>query len=158
MGSSRVGLRLALLLEVLLAGCSGRSARAPAERAPPQTIPAPQAAPPTGAPTQNAACPADARGAVQASDARHCRVDRALFFGEHDCLIATPSIQPVSQAGRAIGFRNDSIGPSSVLGLCGIRSGDVWTKVNGASVATPDDVLELYPKLRAAEKLVIDLL
>jgi membrane-associated protease RseP (regulator of RpoE activity) len=152
---------LGVLLELLLCGCGARGDRDEAE---PVSV-GPQrpaaAEPVVTEPSTKAtaeACPSDARGAVRSSDERHCELDRDVWFGEHDCLIATPSITQVSAGGRAIGFRNDSIGRNSVLSLCGIRPGDIWTKVNGGSVATADDVLELYPKLRHADKLTIDLL
>jgi type II secretory pathway component PulC len=91
-------------------------------------------------------------------DATHCEAPRALFLDADDCLIASPAIKPVVVDGKAIGLRNDRIGSNSILGLCGVHSGDVWTRVNGETVAEPEDALQLYPKLRKAEKLTIDLL
>jgi type II secretory pathway component PulC len=54
-------------------------------------------------------------------------------------------------------FRDESLRRKSVYALCGIRSGDVWTRVNSRSLATPEEALELYGKLRENDQLVIDL-
>jgi type II secretory pathway component PulC len=80
-----------------------------------------------------------------------------VFFGGSGCLMTHPTVTQVLQDGRAIGFRA-RVGRNSVFGLCCVRSSDVWTKINGESIATPEDALELYPKLPRADKLVIDLL
>jgi general secretion pathway protein C len=88
----------------------------------------------------------------------HCEAPRAIIFGNDDCLLSQPQLSPVSLNGRIIGFRHDSIPTRSVYALCGIRSGDVWTTVNGVTLDTPDQALELYPRLRESDHLHITLL
>ena len=81
-----------------------------------------------------------------------------MVFGDDDCLLTRPQLSPVSVSGRVIGFRHDSIPSHSVYAHCGIRSGDVWTTVNGVTLDSPDQALELYPRLRASDHLSIALL
>jgi type II secretory pathway component PulC len=144
------------MFAALLEACSGRAAPKPAP------VPGSAAAPDSthlvavGASKQTI-CPSDARSVVRIVDASHCEAPRAVFFEADDCLLGT-RITPVSVEGRPIGFRNDRIGEHSILGLCGVRSGDVWTAINGQSVATPDDALTLYPRLVHADKLTLQLL
>jgi general secretion pathway protein C len=45
-----------------------------------------------------------------------------------------------------------------VYARCGIRSGDIWTQVNGVALDSPDQALELYPRLRDNDRLSIALL
>jgi hypothetical protein len=104
-------------------------------------------------------CPDDARSAVNVIDDRHCEVARAVFFGEGPgCVSAMPRLTPRSERGQVIGFRYDGVGRNSVYALCGIRSGDTWTKVNAVSLGSPEDVLRSYEALRRAPDLTISLL
>ena len=64
----------------------------------------------------------------------------------------------MSIAGRAVGFKDASIRSKSVYGRCGIRPGDVWTAINGHSLATPEDALKFYQSLRHSNQLEIELL
>lgn len=159
----------------VLAACSGNAAPSaspkpapapsavapPSAAAPPARIPSSdpdrRAEPAIGATSKSSVCPSDARSVVRVVDPTYCEAPRAVFFHADDCLLGT-RVSPISVDGRPIGFRNDHIGPHSILGLCGVRSGDVWTAINGRSLATPDDALTLYPQLIHADKLMLQLL
>ena len=150
-----------------VAGCHkvGEPSRAPAPPAhatPPPAPPSPSAPTSSGGPAPGRAtvvCPDDARAAVKVIDDRHCEVARAVFFGEGPgCVSAMPRLTPQSEQGRVIGFRYDGVGRNSVFALCGIRSGDTWTKVNDVSLSSPEDVLRSYEALRGAPALTISLL
>lgn len=103
-------------------------------------------------------CPDHTDGAVRVVDPTHCQVSRALFFDAQNCLLAEPRIVQVTSQGRVIGIRNDSLGARSVYARCGIRSSDVWTAVNGHSLANAEDVLAAYTALRQSQQLNIELL
>jgi type II secretory pathway component PulC len=107
---------------------------------------------------QPIACPDDATTAVRNLGPMHCEVPRAVAFGDGDCLLARPQLSPATRNGRVVGFRHDSVASRSLYALCGIQSGDVWTQLNGVTLDRPDAALELYPRLRATDRLTIDLL
>jgi type II secretory pathway component PulC len=111
---------------------------------------------PTTAPPSS--CAQDAIESVRKLSPTHCQAPKAAVFGDDDCLLSRPQLAPVTEAGRVIGFRHDSIPSRSVYARCGIRSGDIWTQVNGVALDSPDQALELYPRLRASEQLSIALL
>ena len=101
---------------------------------------------------------ADALGVVRSIGPTHCEVPRAVLFDGKDCLLAQPRLTPYAVEGQVLGFRNDSIPSRSVYAVCGIRSGDVWTKINGEPLDSPERALRIYPKLRESEQLKIELL
>jgi hypothetical protein len=134
----------------------------PTETTPPPAAPSPSVPTPSGdtrpGPVK-VVCPDDARSAVEVIDDRHCEVTRAVFFGEGPgCVSAMPRLTPQSERGQVIGFRYDGVGRNSVYALCGIRSGDTWTKVNAVSLSSPEEVLRSYETLRGAPDLTISLL
>ena len=115
---------------------------------------APQDSPQAPAP----ACAADALRVVRSISPTHCEVPRAVFLDDRDCLLAQPQLTPHLVEGRVVGYRHDSIPSRSVYAACGVRSGDVWTKLNGEALNSPDQALKLYPSLRESERLQIELL
>jgi hypothetical protein len=149
---------------MLLASCdSQRETSAPeaALAAPPPPQPSHDSAEASAPPAHlspEGGCPDDAQGSVRQIDATHCEVAKAVFFGDNQCLLSQPKLSQVIEGGRAIGVRHHDVRSRSVCALCGIRSGDVWTRLNGATLDTPDAVLALYPTLRQQDKLRIDLL
>jgi general secretion pathway protein C len=140
-------------------GCDFHSAPARTETPNSQSSVAP---PPGGqaqpAAAQHVACPNDATGAVRSLGPTHCEVPRAVAFGDGDCLLARPQLSLATANGRVVGFRHDSVASRSLYALCGIQSGDVWTKLNGVALDGPDAALEVYPRLRESDRLTIDLL
>jgi hypothetical protein len=134
----------------------------PTQGTPPPAAPSPSVPTPsgdTGPGPVKVACPDDARSAVKVIDDRHCEVARAVFFGEGPgCVSAMPRLAPQSERGQVIGFRYDGVGRNSVYALCGIRSGDIWTRVNAVSLSSPEEVLRSYEALRGAPDLTISLL
>ena len=104
------------------------------------------------------ACAADAVQAVRSISVTHCEVPRSVFLDDRDCLLAQPQLTPHRVEGRVVGFRHDSVPSRSVYAACGIRSGDVWTKLNGERLDSADQALRLYPSLRESQQLQIELL
>jgi len=106
----------------------------------------------------DSACPDRAAGVVRVVDPTHCEVAQSVFFGERHCLLSNPKIVQVTIQGKVVGIRNESISVRSVYARCGIRSSDIWTAINGRSLANPEDVLAAYASLRQSERLDIELL
>jgi general secretion pathway protein C len=48
--------------------------------------------------------------------------------------------------------------PDDALARLGIADGDVILRVNGLAVASPDRCLEAYARLRAADRLTVEIL
>jgi len=103
-------------------------------------------------------CAANTLGAVRTISPTHCEVPRSLLLDDDDCLLSRPQLVPHAVEGRTVGFRHDSIPSRSIYAACGIRSGDVWTKLNGEPLDSPDQALRLYPSLRDSQRLTIELL
>jgi len=114
--------------------------------------------PRNGATSQTSGCAQDALASVRTLSPTHCEAPKASVLGDEDCLLARPLLALVSEGGRVIGFRYDSLTTRSVYARCGIRSGDVWTQVNGVPLDSPDQALELHPRLRTSDQLSIALL
>jgi type II secretory pathway component PulC len=145
--TSRASAVVHTLVWLILPACGREAAPAPA----------PAAAVELGA-APGSSCAQDALEAVRKLSPTHCQAPKAVVFGDEDCLLSRPQLAPVTEGGRVIGFRHDSISSRSVYARCGIQSGDIWTQVNGMALDSPDHALELYPSLRASDQLSIALL
>jgi general secretion pathway protein C len=66
-------------------------------------------------------------------------------------------IVPEARDGRIIGFRLSGIQRGSLLGLLGLRSGDVIETINGNRIANAETALQAYVRLRTAERLKVQL-
>jgi hypothetical protein len=156
----RRAVQCALVLGAL--GCDDRSraaepeAGAAASSLPNASTPASTTVPDAAPEHPKTACPDDARGAVRILAPTHCTVPRAVFFGDQDCLLAQPRLSAVSAGARTIGFRQHDVPSRSLYALCGLRPGDVWLRVNGTALDSPEAALALYPSLRAQPILRID--
>jgi general secretion pathway protein C len=88
-----------------------------------------------------------------------CTVEKAFV----EMLIAKPSL--LIQQGSARPYKRDElegvrlsrVRRGTIPRLLGMRSGDVLTSVNGQSLATMDNAMGLYSKLRTAKHLTVDL-
>jgi general secretion pathway protein C len=66
-------------------------------------------------------------------------------------------VVPEQQNGAIIGLRLFGIRPGSLLAAIGLKSGDRLESINGFNVATPEEALEAYARLRTAERLNVRL-
>jgi general secretion pathway protein C len=66
-------------------------------------------------------------------------------------------VAPEFRDGKVIGLRLAGIQKASLLGLLGLRSGDVLETINGYSIANAEQALEAYVRLRTAERLSVRL-
>lgn len=62
-------------------------------------------------------------------------------------------VAPEMKGEHVIGFRIVGMKTTSVLGMLGLREGDVVQSLNGRDINTPDSALEAYAKLRSTKHL-----
>jgi general secretion pathway protein C len=110
---------------------------------------------PTSGPRPESEALPGARDAIQCANG-HCRVDGKFV----DELLANPGglvgqarIRPVAGEARLRGFGFSGIKKNSLPGMLGLKNGDVLTEVNGQELASMDDALKLYTRLRSASHL-----
>jgi hypothetical protein len=156
MSPRRFVFSICLLVVASPAACGGSKDEARAVT--PTARESPQAHAPAEQTSANAGCVDDAVGAVRVIGPTHCEVPKDVAWGDNQCLLSRPQLTAVSEEGRVIGFRHDSVPSRSMYALCGIRSGDIWTKINGTLLDSADAALELYPRLRGSDRLTIDVL
>lgn len=66
-------------------------------------------------------------------------------------------IVPSIKDGKANGFKLYAIRPSSIYANLGIMNGDTIHAINGLPLNSPDEALELYSKVREADRLELQL-
>jgi general secretion pathway protein C len=72
-------------------------------------------------------------------------------------LATQARIVPSFKNGVANGFKLFSIVPDSLYSKIGIQNGDVIRRINGYEMNSPDKALEIYQKLRDANRIEIEL-
>ena len=72
-------------------------------------------------------------------------------------LATKARIVPSFKNGVANGFKLFSIVPDSLYSKIGIQNGDVIHRINGYEMNSPDKALEIYQKLRDANRIEIEL-
>ena len=72
-------------------------------------------------------------------------------------LATKARIVPSFKNGVANGFKLFSIVPDSLYSKIGVQNGDVIRKINGYEMNSPDKALEIYQKLRDANRIEIEL-
>jgi hypothetical protein len=92
-------------------------------------------------------------------DDTHYEVSRVALAKllDGDLLVRSARIVPATKNGQPSGFKLFAIRPQSVYAAVGFQNGDLVTVVNGMSIETPDKLLEIYAKLRVAERFVVNL-
>jgi len=82
-------------------------------------------------------------------------VDRAL--ANLNDLAMQARIVPAFKDGQAEGFKLFSIRPDSLYSKIGIVNGDVIKRINGFEMNSPEKALEVYTKLKDANRIDIEL-
>ena len=72
-------------------------------------------------------------------------------------LATKARIVPSFKNGVANGFKLFSIVPDSLYAKIGVQNGDVIRRINGYEMNSPDKALEIYQKLRDANRIEIEL-
>ncbi|MGE5049023.1 MAG: type II secretion system protein GspC, partial [Deltaproteobacteria bacterium] len=71
-------------------------------------------------------------------------------------LATQARIVPSFKNGASNGFKLFSIVPDSLYAKIGIQNGDVIRKINGYEMNSPDKALEIYQKLRDANRIEVE--
>jgi general secretion pathway protein C len=85
----------------------------------------------------------------------NCQIDRSLVeetLRNTTVLASSAQFAPTSR-----GFRVDAIKPNSLFARLGMLNGDTIRAINGNEMSTPDQALALFPKLRSASHLWLEL-
>jgi general secretion pathway protein C len=72
-------------------------------------------------------------------------------------LATQARIVPSFKNGVANGFKLFSIVPDSLYAKIGVQNGDVIRRINGYEMNSPDKALEIYSKLRDANRIEIEI-
>ncbi len=99
------------------------------------------------------------QGVTKVADNRY-EIDRGVVDGALNNMsnLATQArIVPSFKNGVANGFKLFSIQPGSLYANIGIENGDVIQRINGYEMNSPDKALEIYQKLRDANRIEIEL-
>ena len=83
------------------------------------------------------------------------RVDKALE--NLNQLMSEVKIRPYFQDGEPSGFIVANMARDSIVRDLGLKTGDIVTGINGQDIKTADDAMAFYERLRAGEKLSIQL-
>jgi general secretion pathway protein C len=86
---------------------------------------------------------------------KKAEIDRALTNLSE--LATQARIVPSFKNGVANGFKLFSIVPDSLYSKIGIQNGDVIRRINGYDMNSPDKALEVYQKLRDANRIEVEL-
>jgi general secretion pathway protein C len=86
---------------------------------------------------------------------KKAEIDKALTNLSE--LATQARIVPSFKNGVANGFKLFSIVPDSLYSKIGIQNGDVIRRINGYDMNSPDKALEVYQKLRDANRIEVEL-
>jgi len=102
---------------------------------------------------------ADVQRGVRCNGA-NCDVDRSLLdklLANTTELATSARFVPSVKDGRPNGFKLYAIRPTSIFGKIGLQNGDTIKSINGMEMASPDQALSIYSKLRTASHLTVSL-
>ncbi|MGZ3451445.1 MAG: hypothetical protein ACXWUG_03270 [Polyangiales bacterium] len=95
-------------------------------------------------------------------DDNHVRMERAvrdrLFESAGADFAKTLRFAPNVVDGKIVGMRILSVQPDSLLARLGLKTGDELKSVNGMPIGGPEQLLELYGKLRTAPSLDFEII
>lgn len=101
------------------------------------------------------------KSGIERVDDGHVRIDRAvrdklMETGGAD-LAKTFRVAPDVADGKMVGMRVLGVQEGSLLAKLGLRAGDSLRAVNGLPIGGPEQLLELYARLRTAPHLELEL-
>ncbi|MBM4379073.1 MAG: general secretion pathway protein GspC [Deltaproteobacteria bacterium] len=129
---------------------TGDGSGAPPPPPPVAAAPAPQAKEPGTAVTGNG---------IRATSDNEYEVPRAEIdktLSNLNDVAMQARIVPAFQDGQAKGFKLFSIRPDSIYTKIGIQNGDVIRRINGFDLNSPEKALEVYSKLKEANRIDIE--
>jgi general secretion pathway protein C len=111
---------------------------------------------------QRQAEPAPAPAAVPApvplATSTDFNVERSLIekgLADPASVVGPVRVIPERRDGKLIGVRLFGIRPASLPGVLGLQNGDRLESINGFNVASPEQALEAYARLRTAKRLYV---
>ena len=113
---------------------------------------------PTSSATSAVTSPPSTVAGIEIVDATHARIERTLrdrLLENHLELMKTLRGGPDLVDGKVVGLRLMAAAPGSVPAALGLRAGDSLRSINGYSLASPEQMLEAFAKLRTAPFLEI---
>ena len=117
-------------------------------------------APPAAMPRPSDTPPQVAMGSgIRAIDDSHYEVPRAEIdrtLSNLNDVAMQARIVPAFKDGVAQGFKLFSIRPDSIYPKIGIQNGDVIRRINGFDLNSPEKALEVYSKLKEANRIDIE--
>jgi len=118
----------------------------------------PLAAPPVVATAAPAAVSGVAAGIRQTSSNAYEVAGDALDRALSDLpSTSPPRLSPQIEGGQTTGFKLFSIRPDSLYAKIGLQNGDLLKRVNGYTLSSANDALELVGRLKQTEQVTIDL-
>ena len=73
-------------------------------------------------------------------------------------LLSQVRIRPHFTDGVADGLAVSNIKPRSIFARMGLRNGDVVQGLNGRNIQTPDDVMEVYQRLKSGSRVTVQVM
>ena len=89
----------------------------------------------------------------------HCTIDRqrvAAILTAPTALADMVRVVPSLACDRSTRFRLYAVRPGSVAARLGLRNGDCIMRVNGNSIASPDDAIRKYREVQHATNVTLD--
>lgn len=126
--------------------------------APPAAAAAPAAAPPPAPSTDPFVAEMD-KG-IKKTGEHSFEIQRGTvdsMLGNMALLSRSARIVPEVRDGKSAGFRLFSVRPDGPFGKIGLQNGDVIYAINGLEMTSPDNALQIYTKLKAANHISVAL-
>ena len=73
-------------------------------------------------------------------------------------LLSQVRIRPHFTEGVADGLAVSNIKPGSIFARMGLRNGDIVQGLNGRNIQTPDDVMEVYQRLKSGSRITVQVM
>ncbi|MEN9579457.1 MAG: hypothetical protein RJA70_2466 [Pseudomonadota bacterium] len=128
----------------------------------PETPEAAPAAPPAVDPALSRGAPAvpeEIKSQIERVSETEFNVNRSVvdnILENSTQLMRSARIVPEKGAdGKTVGIRLFGVRPDTLLGTLGLENGDRLETINGFNMASPEDALNAYARLRSANKLAV---
>ena len=123
---------------------------------PPAPVAAPAAAPPPAPSTDPFV--AEMEKGIKKTSENSYEIQRGTvdsLLGNMALLSRAARIVPEVRDGKNAGFRLFSVKPDGPFGKIGLQNGDVINAINGMEMTSPDNALQVYMKLKAANHISV---
>lgn len=125
--------------------------------APPAPAAPPAAAPPPPAPSADPFA-AELEKGIKKTGENSYEIQRGTvdsMLGNMAALSRAARIVPEVRDGKSAGFRLFSVKADGPFGKIGLQNGDVINAINGMEMTSPDNALQVYTKLKAANHISV---